>query len=135
MRGNRWATVDPSLFVEKDDGTCDMPKMIDGKGTTDNDTRTPVSAPHVESSPGDESLGTEKITRLAVPCRIHLHSIRRRLADSDGICGKYVIDGIIHAGILPDDSPEEVKETSFSQEKSNQERTIIKIYSLKELQQ
>jgi hypothetical protein len=29
MSGNRWTTVDPALFVEKADGSCDLPKLTE----------------------------------------------------------------------------------------------------------
>jgi len=59
---------------------------------------------------------------------ITLHSRRHRLADSDGLCGKWVIDSFVQAGILRSDTPEEVKEVRFSQEKigrDEEEETII----------
>lgn len=92
---------------------------------------TAVSTANVEPYTGNESMGQEKIKRLDSPCRIHLHSLRYRLADSDGISGKAAIDGLVHAGLLSDDSPEEVTKVSYSQEKADKkteiEQTIITI--------
>ena len=48
---------------------------------------------------------------------ITIHSYRRRLCDPDGISGKAVIDGIVKAGILTDDTPEQIKEVRFKQTK------------------
>lgn len=85
----------------------------------------------MEPNSGNEPLGEEKNKGHDSPCRIHVHSIRRRLADSDGVSGKYAIDGLIHAGILKDDSPKYVKEVSFSQEKTKgKEKTIITIHAV-----
>ena len=58
---------------------------------------------------------------------IHIHSIRKRLADPDGISAKAVIDGIVKAKILEDDSTKHVKQVSFSQEKAgeDEEKTIV----------
>lgn len=64
---------------------------------------------------------------------IHVVSYRHRLADADGISAKAAIDGLIHAGILRDDSPEFVKEVSYSQVKvsgKEMERTEIQIEAL-----
>ena len=60
--------------------------------------------------------------------RISIHSIRQKLCDPDGICGKAAIDGLVHSGLLLDDSPSEVEQVTFSQEKiskKGQEKTII----------
>jgi len=58
---------------------------------------------------------------------IHIHSIRKRLADPDGISGKAAIDGIVKCGVLKDDSVKFVKEVRYSQEKGEPEETIITI--------
>jgi len=87
-----------------------------------------VSLADVESRVGDEPLGTQKAQRLDSPCRIHIHSRRYRHTDADGVCGKYVIDGLVHAGILTNDSPKEVEAVTFSQETiptSEPEETIL----------
>jgi hypothetical protein len=80
---------------------------------------------NLECSSGNESLGQKTSAGLTPPVCIHIHSVRKRLADADGISGKAAIDGIIKAGILPDDKPEYVKEVSYSQEKGNEEYTVI----------
>ena len=56
---------------------------------------------------------------------LHIHSIRKRLADPDGISAKAAIDGIVKAGLLEDDSTKEIKEIIYSQEKGDEEKTII----------
>ena len=76
------------------------------------------------------SLGTEEVPRLDTPCRIHVHSFRHRLADADGISAKAAIDGLVLAGILPDDSPLYVEEVCYYQtkiSKSEEEHTEIDI--------
>jgi len=82
-----------------------------------NKNRPAVSADNMESTPGNESVGAKKIQRLDSPCSIHIHSRRHRLADSDGISGKALIDGLVHAGVIQDDSPEYVTQVTYSQEK------------------
>jgi len=56
---------------------------------------------------------------------IGIHSKRNRLADQDGVSIKAVLDGMVKAGILVDDSAKFVKEVSFTQEQSEVEETII----------
>jgi Holliday junction resolvase RusA-like endonuclease len=92
-----------------------------------NSNRVTVSSSDVEQGARNASLGAQKVTGLAAPCRIHIRSIRQRLADADGISAKAVIDGLRHCGILADDSPEYVQEVSYSQEKGMPEKTIITI--------
>jgi len=60
-------------------------------------------------------------------CRIHIHSMRRHLADPDGISVKAVIDGLCHVGLLEDDNALIVTEVSQSQERAKADETIIDI--------
>ena len=87
-----------------------------------------VSFADLESDFSHESLGAKNITPYATPVSIHVHSRRKRLCDADGISAKAVIDGLVSAGILQDDSPNYVNAVSYSQEKSQIEETIITIW-------
>jgi len=63
---------------------------------------------------------------------IHIHSRRKRLVDPDGLSGKALIDGLVHADILPDDNAGIISSVTFSQEKirkGEEEETIITITS------
>ena len=81
---------------------------------------TDISIPpaDLEPSVSNESLATQKAQGFDRPVSISIHSKRNRLTDSDGACAKYLIDAITDAGLLRDDSPQEVKEVSHSQEKT-----------------
>jgi len=68
------------------------------------------------------------------PVRIAIHSVRQKLADSDGISAKAAIDGIVEAGILKNDSPKEVESVSYSQEQGDEECTVITIERLKAME-
>ncbi len=71
------------------------------------------------------------VKQLAQRCSIRVHSRRKRLADSDGISAKAVIDGLTTTGVLKDDGPRFVKEVSFSQEKVKtdaEEETVIELW-------
>lgn len=93
--------------------------------TNNNSTNTPAN---VEPNPRNDELREAEATAFNSPVRIHVHSIRNRLTDADGISAKAAIDGLVHAGILEDDSPAFVKEVTYSQEKTKgEERTIITI--------
>lgn len=61
------------------------------------------------------------------PVYIHIHSVRKRPTDPDGVSGKAAIDAIVKAGVLPDDNCQIVKSVTFSQEKGVDEQTVITI--------
>jgi hypothetical protein len=94
-----------------------------------------VSACNVESTSCHESLATQKVQRLCTQCRIHVHSRRKRKADSDGVSCKAVIDGLERAGILQADSPEYVSYTTQSQakcKKGETEETVVQLFTQKQ---
>lgn len=63
--------------------------------------------------------------------RISVHSVRKRLVDPDAISTKAVIDGIVAAGVLKDDSAKEIEGPVIrTQEKGMEEKTIIMIDGL-----
>ena len=82
----------------------------------------------MESFVSDVAYGQKGCQAQNPRYSIHIHSKRKRLADPDGISAKAAIDGIVRAGLLPDDSHDYIKEITFSQEKSQTNETIIEIY-------
>lgn len=89
----------------------------------------------MEQNTSNAPLGAKETPRFNSPVRIHFHSIRNRLCDIDGISGKAALDGIVHAGILPDDSAKFVKEVTHSQSKTSkgaEEKTVITITELED---
>lgn len=79
----------------------------------------------MESTFSNEPLAKGKGDKVDKRASIRVHSIRKRMADPDGISAKAVIDGIVLSGILADDSAKFVKEVSFSQEVGSKEETVI----------
>ena len=95
----------------------------------DNDSFT-LSPSDLESAFSGRSLDEKEDSGCDPRFSIHIHSIRKRLADPDGISAKAVIDGIVKAGILEDDSAKHVKEVVYSQEKvakGGEEKTVVTI--------
>ena len=76
---------------------------------------------------------SEGVTAFTSPVSIHLHSKRKRLVDADSVSAKAVIDGIVHAGLLQDDSPQFVAEVSYSQEKTAKDESEETIVTIQEL--
>jgi hypothetical protein len=100
------------------------------KGEKKNDRQIAVSFANLEPPLGHAPLGTQETPRLDTPCRLHIHSRRHRLTDPDGISAKAAIDGLVLAGVLPDDSAQCVSQVTFSQEKIGSqeiEETVIEI--------
>lgn len=92
-----------------------------------DDNRAADSPANMESHSCDEPLGEKKNTGFNPPYSIRVHTIRKRLGDPDGVSAKAAIDGIVKAGLLPDDSAKFIKEILFTQEKGKEEKTIITI--------
>ena len=95
------------------------------------DDRSSVPAPNMErasrNAPVEKKKGAGLATFSGKRVRIVLLSRRNRLCDADGISAKAAIDGLVHCGVLENDSPEFVESVSYSQEKSDIEETIITI--------
>jgi hypothetical protein len=91
------------------------------------------SVADMESVIGHASLEAKEGTRFDSPVRITVVSYRSRLCDADGISAKAAIDGLVHAGILQDDSPEFVAEVRYKQVKvknRSEEKTELIIEEL-----
>ena len=67
------------------------------------------------------------MSRKHKPAKIKITSYRHRLIDIDNICVKFIIDGLVEAGVLVDDSPEYVESVEILQEKSPEEKTLVEI--------
>ena len=92
---------------------------------------TTLSPANSEQNIGNKSLATKKAPRFDRPVSIVIHNRRSRLADHDGLWGKYVLDGLVDAGVLQDDRPEIVQRVVHEQtkiEKGEEEETVIEIW-------
>ena len=93
--------------------------------------RSSVSAADMEPNSSNGTFRKNEFAPLDTPCRINIHSVRKRLTDPDGVSAKAAIDGLVHGGILIDDSPEFVKSVTYTQEKAvDEEYTVITITEL-----
>jgi Holliday junction resolvase RusA-like endonuclease len=73
--------------------------------------------------------------RFNTPVHILIHSFRHRLVDPDNICAKGVIDAIVRAGLLADDTTEQISEVRYKQTKigtKEKEKTEVTITADKE---
>lgn len=81
----------------------------------------------LEQAASNATLGAEGLKAFDTPVSIKVHSVRKRLADAEGLSAKAVVDALVLGGLLKNDSPEFVKEVSHSQEKGETEYTVIMI--------
>lgn len=82
----------------------------------------------LERTARGESVEARKNPAFNSRVSITIVSFRMRLADSDGISGKAAIDGLVHAGVIRDDSPQYVEEVRYRQVKvatKEQQKTQI----------
>ena len=82
----------------------------------------------MERTVSDESISSRKGPSFTASVSIAVHHYRCRLADPDGLSIKAALDGIVHCGILRDDSAKEITEIRHWQYKvknADEERTEI----------
>lgn len=97
-----------------------------------NEARRKASRPVPEQVVRHESVAAKKrADRLSHRIVVSITSFRRRLLDPDNCTGgaKHFIDGLRHAGLIPDDRPQDI-ELKVSQVKvktKELERTEIEI--------
>lgn len=65
-------------------------------------------------------------------CAIRVHSVRSRLIDPDNLCAKYFVDALRYAGIIADDTAQEIEYTITQRKarKTEEEHTTIEIIPL-----
>ena len=99
-------------------------------GNEENPHRTTISSTDLEQTAGNEPLGEKKAARLDSRFNITVISYRKWKHDPDGISVKACLDGLVRAGLLQDDSTEEIKKVTFESrkcEKDEEEGTIIEL--------
>jgi hypothetical protein len=85
---------------------------------------------NLERTASDEPIQTRGGAAFDSQVSIRIASYRIRLADVDGISAKAVLDGLVLAKIIADDTTKEVKEVLFSQTKvknKTEEKVIVTV--------
>lgn len=91
----------------------------------------PISLADLKQGSGHALATATYPIKIDRPCRVHFHSKRHRLTDLDGLCGKYILDSIVTAGVLPDDRASIITQVSHTQEriaKDQKQETIVSFY-------
>lgn len=79
------------------------------------------------------AVGQSKAKRGDSPrLLVRVTSVRRRLIDEDNLCEKYVLDCCRYAGLIPGDSPSEVRIETRQRKaaKGEDEVTVVEIHEL-----
>ena len=79
----------------------------------------------MEQNTRNEPVAAEKVTRFTTPICIRVISYRKHRHDTDGCSVKAALDGLVRAGILLNDTSEQIKSITFESRKSKDERTEI----------
>ena len=96
-----------------------------------NNVQLPAS--DLEPGIGNATGREDEVKAFDSPVVVTIHSYRFRLADPDGLAGKWTIDAIVKAGILADDTTEYVEEVRFKQtkiKKPEEERVVVTLQEL-----
>jgi hypothetical protein len=104
-------------------------KGIYGRASIINDNH-PGQSTDLERTASDEPLSTRGSAAFDSQVSIRIHSYRCRLCDVDGVSGKAVIDGLVLAKVIADDTTKEVSEVLYSQTKvknKDEEKVVVTI--------
>jgi hypothetical protein len=90
------------------------------------------SVVHAPSSQDAAQAPDARDLRTDFPCRgrvvIRIHCVRNRLADPDGMCVKWIIDSMVAAGVLRDDSCQFIASSPIvTQERGDEETTVVSV--------
>ena len=105
----------------------DLTKAIPCSHETQTSLR--LQSPKPEQIICHEPLGSSQGKTEGSPgIAVRIRSFRSRLLDIDNLCAKSIVDGLRYAGLIPDDTPQDISLT-VSQEKcqAKEERTEIEI--------
>ncbi len=89
--------------------------------------RVTISTANMEQNSSHAPVAKKDFAGFDSLVNIKVISYRKLKHDPDGVSVKAVLDGIVRAGLLPDDSTEQVKSITFESIKSKEEKTVIEI--------
>ena len=94
---------------------------------TDSDLHDSATDADLESDSCDAAFRAHEVAPFIKRVHIHVHHVRKRLADMDGLSVKAVIDSLVEIGVLHGDSPEQVASVTHTQSKGQPETTTFTI--------
>ncbi len=103
------------------------PHTEDWIEVNEDNNNTPLPATDLEQDSSDAPVAEKDAARFNSRVNIKVTSYRKLKHDPDGVSVKAVLDGIVRAGLLSDDSTQQVKSITFESIKSKEEKTVIEI--------
>ena len=103
--------------------------LTDEQAPQSDDTHTDTDA-YLEPDTGNEVARANEVKTFTQTVHLDFVHYRHRLADPDGLSVKAVIDGIVEAGLLANDTAEEIESITHRQVKiprSEEENTVLTI--------
>jgi len=105
-----------------------MPK---GRGKKKNGGGNTRKAAAVEPAPSGQPLATNEDPAFTSRVGVTIYSYRARACDPDGVSGKAAIDGLVHCGVLSDDTAKEIAYVHYPApikvKNTEEEKTVIVI--------
>ena len=92
-----------------------------------NRHKTAVPAADVEQDHSYEPVAKNEITPPDPRFNIIVTSYRKRLHDTDGVSVKFALDGLVRAGILPNDTAQTITSVLFYSKIAKEEKTVIEL--------
>lgn len=80
----------------------------------------------MESNPINDQIQQDEAATFDSPTHLEIIHHRKRPTDPDGCSAKAAIDGIVAAGVLPDDSAQWIKSIKITVIQSAVEKTIFR---------
>lgn len=97
---------------------------------SEGNNRATLPASDLEPASSHAPVAAHETPAFNSPVNIRVTSYRKLNHDPDGISAKAVLDGVVAAGILTDDSAKQVESITFKSIKSKEEKTVIEIESV-----
>jgi len=114
----------------------DLPEQYRNQAERQLKNRAAVPVTNLERTACRRPVAPKTDPAMDTCCRIRVHCRRHRLADPDGISVKAVLDGLVLAGILADDSAKQISESPIvTQEKITKAEQETTILTIEEIQQ
>ena len=81
---------------------------------------------NLEPDSSNATISEDETAAFSSPVNLHVHHVRKRATDIDGLSIKATLDGLVASGILPDDSPKWIKSIKTTASKGEVEKTIFR---------
>jgi hypothetical protein len=121
--------IEQNPFVQQNNDR-NLPRIFPNASKDFIDLNSQPSSANTQSGIRDGTLAEKKVkARDSRKRAVRITSYRVKLADVEGLCGKWHLDALRYAGLIHDDTEEDItyQITQKKVQKKNQEKTLIEI--------